>query len=191
MGVNDVKNITNNDDYSGLVQLLDSEERTAYFNQIVFEFERNILRGDYNFTSGYGYGFLGDAEYKLLIDDLDSNNEPQTQKYIDLISGKYYTDSSGKTVLFRGIKEMLKLMVYSEFLKRDSQSYDGAGLIQMKAENADVTDQKRMRREAHIRWNNGVDLYNGEAYQYMVFYQSDFPNWQYTPQSKFIMNAII
>ncbi len=185
-----IANITKNSDYAGLVQIKDSAEQSTYFDTIVFEIERDILRGDSNFVDGYGYGFLGDAVYIALIADLDSSNEPQTSPYINLINGVNYTNNAGVLTMFRGLKELLKLFVYSEFLKRDSQSSDGAGLITLKAENADVVEQRRMRHEAHIRWNKGVDFYNNEAYQYMINYQSSFPGWLFTEQSKFITNGI-
>ena len=180
------KNITDIDDYKGYVQIVDDTEQETYFNQIVFEIEREILRGN----GINDYGFLGDAEYINLIADLDSNNEPQTQKFIDLVDGKNYTNSSGRTVIFLGIKEMLKLMVYSVFLERDSQNSDGSGIIELKVENAEKVEQKRMRREAHIRWNRGVEMFNGEAYQYMIDNQADFSDWLHTKQSKYL-NGII
>ena len=182
-------NIVKAADFKGIVQLKDATEQSNYFDQIVFEIERDILRGTGNFTDGFGYGFLGDAEYILLADDM-TNGVPQSAPWVKLVAGVNYVDASGRTVMFRGLKEMLKLMVYSEFLKRDSQSSDGSGIIVLKAENAEVVEQKRMRHEAHIRWNIGVDMFNGEAYDYMIFNKASFSNWLYTRQSKFIMNGI-
>ena len=171
-------------DFKGLVHLKDSTEQETYFDQIVFEIERDILRGN----GRYEYGFLGDAEYILLAADM-TNGVPQTAPWVELVAGANYSNGS-RTVMFRGLKEMLKLMVYSEFLERDSQSSDGAGIIQLKAENAEVVEQKRMRREAHMRWNKGVEMFNGEAYDYMIYYKSSFPNWLYTKQSKYLTNGI-
>ena len=49
---------------------------------------------------------LNDALYTALIADLDASGVPQTQKYIDLVSGKTYT-YSGETVTYYGLKPFL------------------------------------------------------------------------------------
>lgn len=182
-------NIVKNSDLKGFVTVRETKEDNNYFDQIVFEIERDILRGTGNFRDGFGYGFLGDAVYIALAADM-TNGVPNNAPYIELVAGANYTNSGSRTVMFRGLKEMLKLMVYSEFVERDAQANDGAGMIQLKAENADVVEGKIMRREAHIRWNKGVDMFNGEAYDYMIFNKASFSGWLFTRQSKFIINGI-
>lgn len=177
-------NITNINDYVGYTLLVD---KTDYFNEFAFQVEKNILRGD----GRLNYGLLGDEIYLDLISDLDSDNKPQTQKYIDLINGKTYVQTDGRNTVFCGIKTMLTYFVYSEYIKNNISVQSGVGSVNLKPINSDRTLRKNVNYNAHLRWNKGVDLYNIEVYDYLLFYNSDFGNWEFTKQSKYLLNGII
>jgi hypothetical protein len=181
------QNITKIEDYKGFTQLPISDIET-YFDQFAFDIEKNILRGDGGIEN---FGLLGDEVYVNMLADLDSNNEPQTQPYIDLIDGVgYYIATNGEKTLFGGIRLMLTFFVYSEYLKSQRINRFQSNATHMTYENAEVAAIKDVNYEAHKRWNKGVEMYNGEVYDYLVYSQSSFTNWNFTRQSRYIIHGI-
>lgn len=180
------KNITKIDDYKGFTSLPIGDVET-FFNQFSFDVEENILRGD----GGHDFGLLGDQVYVAMIADLDGNNNPQNAPYINLINGVNYTANNGRTVIFIGIKKMLTYFVYSEYVKRNKVTLFQSNAVKMKYENADQASNKEINYEAHRRWNKGVSLYNHEVYDYLLFNQSSFTNWEFTRSGKFLTKGII
>lgn len=174
------KNITTKDNYIGFTNLVISDVIESGFNEFAFEVEKDILRG-----------LLGDETYNELISDLDANNLPQTQKFIDLVNGKTYTDNNGDVTLFLGVRKMLTYFVYCVWKKEDMYSDSDLGTIQTRSSNSIKTSEKIVNRIANARWNIGVDFFNNEVYDYLLFYQSDFPKWDFISQSKFLTQGII
>jgi len=181
------QNITKVSDYTGMLHLVIDENTTDFFNEFAFEIEKKILRGD----GRMDYGLLGDVEYIALLADLDSGNVPQTQKYTDLVDGINYIGSDGKTTIFGGIKKMLQYFIYCEFTKDNMYQESELGTLQTTAEHSIKTTRKGINKRANQRWNTGVDLYNGETYDYLLFYQSNYANWDFTRQTKYLTNGII
>jgi len=179
------KNIVKIEDCKGLTLLpLDNVE--LYFNDFAFDVEKEILRG----VDSTDFGLLGDEEYINLQTDLNANGVPQTSKYTNLVNGVNYVSSNGKNTIFCGIKVMLSYFVYSEYVKRNRLANVQSGTVKMAYENSELAEIKNVRYEAHLRWNKGVDLFNGEVYDYILFNQSSFLNWDFTKQSKFIIHGI-
>ena len=180
------KNITKIADYTGIVSLaLENDE--GFFAEYAFEAEKEILRGD----GVRDYGLLGDQVYIALIADLDSNNEPQTAPYINLVDGVNYVANNGENTMFLGLRKLLTYFVYCKYLKDDVLTNFQGGTVNMANENAVVGDIKQVNWKAHLQWNRGVDLYNGETYDYLLFYQSSFTNWNFTRQGKYLTKGII
>lgn len=180
-------NITKISDYKGLNLLIDEPSGSDYFKQFCEDIESEILKGsDY-----YNHGLLGTEVYNDLIADLDENNEPQNAPYIDLVDGVTWTDDGGTERNFIGLRKMLVYFVYAEYLKRNHVFQSGIGTVILSPKNSTKADKSRLNREANLRWNKGVDLYNSNAFDYLLQYQSDFNNWEFTEQSKFITHGII
>lgn len=180
-------NITKAADYIGLVHLVIDENTDDMFNEFAFEVEKQVLRGD-NQTN---FGLLGDDVYIALIADLDANNLPQTTKYINLINGKTYTDNSGEETTFLGLRKMLTYFVYSAWIKDNMFQESELGTIQTMGENSIKVLQKQVNRRGNKRWNKGADYYDREVYDYLLFNQSDFPNWNFTKSIRYITTGII
>lgn len=180
-------NITKIPDYKGYTMITElTNENDSFFEEFAEQIERNILTG----IDSNDYGLLGDQVYLALIADLD-NNEPQTAPYINLINGTTYTQTDGQTVNFIGIKEMLTYFVYSEYIKNNKISqYANIG-INPASRNQQEQDIKYINYNAHLRWNKGVDYFNGQVYDYLLFYQSSFTNWEFTKQSKYLTRGLI
>ena len=179
------QNITKIADYDGWFDApLGNVE--DYFNEVAFKIEKDILRG----KDSSDFGLLGDQVYIALMADLDINNEPQTAPYINLIDGVNYTANNGEATMFCGLREMLKYFVYAEYIKDNRLTNFQSGTVNIDQENAVNAERKEVHRKAHKRWNNGVDLFNGEVYDYILFYQSSFTNWNFTQQSKYLTLGI-
>ena len=180
------QNITDINDYIGYTKLASSPlPDDTTFADTIFDIEREILRG----KECGDYGLLGDQVYLDLLADLDSNNNPQSQKYIDLVNGKNYI-RSGQTFIFSGIKKMLTLFCYSEFIKDKAYQETNAGTVQAEIQNSIIAERKELDHRAHQRWNRGVSMYNGEVYDYILNYQSNFTNWSFTQQYKYLTKGI-
>lgn len=180
------KNITKASDYKGMVHLVIDKLSEDMFNEFAFEIEKEVLRGD-----GYcNSGLIGDQEYIKLIADLDTNNLPTSQKYIDLINGKNYTNSGDNTG-FIGLRKMLTYFVYSAWIKDNMFQESDLGTIQTKGENSIKIMQKQVRARANKRYNTGSDYYNKEVYDYISYNQNDFPDWQFTKADKFITIGLV
>lgn len=182
-----MKNIVKNDDLVGelYIDITESEEQ---YNSFAYDIERKILRGDGRYCE---YGLLGDAEYIDLLADLDSNGIPQTQKYIDLISGVNYTSNSGNNTLFQGIKKMLAYIVFYEysvfnFYKRNSVATSTAN-----QQNSNALTLEQVQISAADKFNEGIKLYNNECYDYINYYSSNYPNWDFSKKGKILTKGII
>lgn len=179
------KVITNLSDYIGILNI-DLVNETAY-KQFAFQIERKILSG----TKYNDYGFLGAAEYNKLYADLNSNGEPQTSPYINLVNGATYTKSSGETVNFYGIKYMLNYFIYAIYTFSLIGVPTEVGLFKFNMDNREEQERKDLQYIAKLKYNDAVEYYNGDAYDYVNFYNSLFPEWDHTKKTKYLMNGIV
>ena len=132
-----------------------------------------------------------EARFLQLIADLDENNLPQKQKYIDLINGKNYTDSNGEETTFLGLRKMLTYFVYGAWIKENMFQESDLGTIQTLSENSVKVARKEVNRRAHLKWNKGADFYDGEVYDYLLFNQSSFSNWHFSKSIRYLTKGII
>ncbi len=103
---------------------------------------------------------LDDKLYNLLIADLDSNGEPQTQKYIDLVDGKTYNRPSGKEKIYEGLTRMLNYFVYEMYLNNTWSNNVSTGQITNVNENSIKVNRADLRKVRADIQNKGVKLYN-------------------------------
>lgn len=179
-------NITKISDYTGFNLLKDNSSDKDSFSDFAFDIEKEILTG----KDDDDYGLLGDEVYIALIADLDINNDPQTAPYINLINGVNYTQSDGLNTQFCGLKKMLINFVYAKYLINNIVTQSSIGTFKLLTSNAENTIRKNVNRNAFKRWNKGVEQFNGQVYDYILFYQSSFTNWEFTRQSKYLTLGI-
>lgn len=111
---------------------------------------------------------LGKALYKDLID-----NQTET-KYSDLLNGAEYTDSSGNSVDFYGLKPVIILYSYGLFIKSDDVRVTRAGIKKkVKAESENVSEEK-IESERQRAFNEATK-YMREVLDYINTNKSDFP----------------
>lgn len=157
---------------------------------------------------------LGYTLWKALDDDLDSNGDPQTQIYIDLVKGAEFTFTyDGYTIntKWEGLvntakKSLLAYYVYYQYRRNFVGNSSGIAEVVNKPENATVVSPLHKITRA---WNRMVDLY-GEtpnilfkypdyfltdsnyehfntqpsAYNFLLANSTDYPDWVFTPIRK-------
>lgn len=104
---------------------------------------------------------LGMDLYRALIDDLDVNNDPQTDKYVKLVDGisAGYTDESGYKQQLEGIKSMLKYLFFAEYVEASIYTHTTTGVIQAQVSNATISEIGTAKQKVHAQ-NLGVDYFN-------------------------------
>ena len=180
-----MKNITDLDDYIYNLNIAKSGTDTEFFAGFCFQIEKEILSGK-NYIEP---GLLGKQLYNELISDLDASNEPQSQKFIDLINGVTYTQG-GNTYNWIGLKEMLKYFVYASYLKYRYSFETGIGSVKLSGVNSTLINRKDLYYKANTEFNKGVEYYNFDAYHYISNNQSSFTNWKFSEQSKFLTRGL-
>jgi hypothetical protein len=182
-----MKNIVKLSNMVGYYSLPSAYFEDSYFDHFAMFTEKRILRGD----GVKSYGLLGDEEYVNLLADLDSNGNPQTQKYIDLINGVNYVNNSSRNIVFSGIKEMLNMFVYTEYVRRNAYQQSRLNQIKPNSENAEKSTLQEIFRDTSERYNEAVRIYNYEAYNYILFKQADFPKWLFTKKYEELTKGLI
>ena len=109
---------------------------------------------------------LDDDLYAQLIADLDSDNNPKTTKFINLVNGEDYERPNGKTVNYDGLKKMLRYFVYAAWLEWTWSDNVGTGQFLNQNENSERVNRADLRKVWSKRYNEGVRLYN-EAFRYI------------------------
>lgn len=143
-------------DFKGKINLdLGDPNVQAQFDAFAVDEGEEILRD-----------LLDDDLYQQLIDDLDSDNNPQTQIFIDLVNGKDYERPSGKTVNYDGLKKMLRYFVYASWVEDNWSSNVSTGQVINVNENSEKVDRSELRKVWSKRYNEAVRLYN-EAFRYI------------------------
>ena len=180
-------NITDINDYYGLINLPKSGQPNDFFENFAFDIEKEVLRGN----GSNDYGLLGDDLYAKLIANLDATNEPTTEPYITLVNGGNYLGSDGKTIIFDGLKRMLTYFVYNSFVKENFDFATHFGTAKTQPENSERGTFRNVNYKANKRYNIGVESHNGQVYNYLQDNSVSFPTWVFTPKSKFLINGII
>lgn len=119
---------------------------------------------------------LGHKLYSDLIADLDSSEQPQTQKFIELVDGKTHILSSGETKIYEGLKRMLSYFVYSFYLEKNWSNNVSTGQTTNNNENSTPINRADLRKVRSTIHNPGVKLYNDAAKFIDDNYLDYFPN---------------
>jgi hypothetical protein len=115
---------------------------------------------------------MGASLYNALIADLTAG-QPQTTKYIELVNGKTYTDSAGKTINYEGIKRMLKYFVYETYLDLQYSNNTSLGQVSSLTENSKILDRGTLRKVRAKIQNKAVILYN-RVINFLDYYNSEY-----------------
>lgn len=128
---------------------------------------------------------LGWQLYYALISDLDVSNEPQTEKYIELVNGiaAGYEDGSGVYRELAGIKIMLPYFFYYDYIK-DVQSHNTEiGDYELQATNSTKSvfeRNDRMINAYEIGRNYYIQLIEFIEYKNSVEGSIYYENFEYT-----------
>ena len=116
---------------------------------------------------------LGDRLYNALIADLDVNNDPQSEKWIDFVNGVTYTpvDDLDLDVIYLGIIEMLKGFCYFDYSRDNQTRHTGIGVRKLRGENSEQPGQGQMPMVLISKYNRAIDLYHA-AQCFLFEYES-------------------
>ena len=157
---------TKQSDFIGDVEITQSADVTEKLNAIIDTVEKNVLRL-----------LLGDDLYILFKADLDAENEPQTDKYKNLLNGVTY-DYGEEKRMFDGLKPMLRYFIYSEYIKYNSMQATTGTVLPEKDNSTNLTnfDISELSNNAY---NKGINYYR-KAISYIAMNIEDYPTFDYT-----------
>ena len=121
------------------------------FNSFATQKESDILRD-----------LLSDVLYNELIADL-VGGVPQSAKFLQLANGTTYTTDYGQTVIYEGLKRMLKLLIWSEALDNGYSYNSSNGQMTSNNENSTLVSRSDLIKIRKPKHNMGVKLYNRAA----------------------------
>lgn len=123
-------NITEISDYYGEVQLQADRFTTANFNSIRDEYEATYIRK-----------LLGATLGNAFLDDLDASGVPTTARFTAIYDA-FQFDDSGFLVQSKGIKEMIKGIIWFYYTRNNTQDTTLGGNKTSKSQNSDYARSK-------------------------------------------------
>jgi hypothetical protein len=133
-----------------------------YNDNIVEKEEEKILRD-----------LLGNTLYDAFIADLDVDNDPQTQKWIDFKDGVDYTDSI--LIHYTGIIEMLVAFAFYALII-DNNNSNATGFTKNANQNSRVLNEYEKKSLAYDSYNRGVNFYV-QSERYLSSFPDDYEEW--------------
>lgn len=118
---------------------------------------------------------LGYLEYNKLLLDLNNNDDPQSQHWIDFVDGCTYTDGAGDIIIYGGILEPLKLYCYYMIMQYNTLQNTGAGVGFPQMENA---VRALPNYNGIAAYSELIEKIKGEynsVYNFLTFYADLFP----------------
>jgi len=156
------------------------------FNAI--DFANNIAF----FEPYYLEKLLGSWLYNQLVNDLDESGVPQTDKYIELVNGKTYVDCDGITQNYKGLKCLLKQLLFVELTIQNYYNSNVGNVKPMSENSVSLTNYENKKILIPIS-RDGVECYrktikflNDDANTDTYFTDTEYCNWypeQITPLS--------
>lgn len=124
----------------------------------------------------YLTNLLGCELYDLFIADLDAQDLPQSQRFIDIFDPFCKDDSCG-IVRSEGIKEMLLCFIYFEYAKDNNFQQSTNGTVSSQMEVSKVIPLSHTN--GYDMFNNGIDTYC--SIQWLMLKSTEYPefNGQY------------
>ena len=122
---------------------------------------------------------LGDKLYTALLADLTAG-VPQTQKYVDLVDGKIYTD--GYDVIFRGIKVYCCYLWLYMYMSQSDINHTPIGTMLFKDEYADRDERNGSFKNAISHYIAAADGMEEGILSFLQKYASAYPEFSESPQ---------
>lgn len=114
---------------------------------------------------------------QYLYDDFIKNI--LTTKYQELLNGKEYTDTSGYTVNYKGIKPVLVYYAYSRFLANDNIKSTASGfVIKRQDEYSEPISEKTMARLIQQAESSALSYFEGVR-KFLNDNYTTYTLWQY------------
>lgn len=120
----------------------------ANFEAIGNQIETDILRD-----------LLNDKLYNNFIGNTTSG-EPVDQIYIDLLYGVTYENPSGETIIYEGLKRMLRYFIYEQYLEYQHSQNGSTGQQFSNQENSTILTTSQLIKVRKKIQNKAVRLYN-------------------------------
>lgn len=184
--------------FTGEIAIPGASSESA-LTQAITQYEKEIL-----------IKLLGYKLYSLLIADL-VDDEPQTQIYIDLVSGKEFTlsyNGTDYTVKWEGLantakQSLIAYYTFYEYVQRNITSFYGTGVSQANVQEG----WQRVNPSSKLinAWERMREIYgkfppeykvcrpipaselsevfelSGSAYNFLLTNKADYPDWVFTP----------
>ena len=156
-------------DFVGEVQISKNKFTAADLQSYIDRVEEDVLKQ-----------LLGDTLYLAFKADSFGNDAGSRDRYKELLNGLEYTNpnDSSLTVAYMGLKRMLRLFIYAEYLPNQLYNNTIIGEVEGSSRNAFNTAVTKVNDTAEDRQRMGVDLY--DAAQRFI---SDNNDKEYTPSS--------
>lgn len=128
---------------------------------------------------------LEDALYKALINDLDANGDPQTQKYIDLVNGVEY-EYNEDTIDYFGLKPFMSYHWLALNLREGDYfavDYGNVAFQDNEQDNMTKLEQKKIDRINSSYYKN-ITSYRNNIVQFLNEKDDVYPEWNSKKENK-------
>ena len=161
--------ITLTSDFTGEVNISKNKFTVADLQAYIDRVEEDVLKK-----------MLGDTLYLTFKADSFGNDAGSRDRFKELLNGLEYTDPSDSayTIDYVGLKRMLRLFVYAEYLPEQAYQNTIIGEVEGSSRNAFNTSITKVNETAEDRQRLAVDLY--DAAQRFI---SDYNDKEYIPSS--------
>jgi hypothetical protein len=161
--------ITLTSDFTGEVNISKNKFTVADLQAYIDRVEEDVLKK-----------MLGDTLYLTFKADSFGNDAGSRDRFKELLNGLEYTNPSDSayTIDYVGLKRMLRLFVYAEYLPEQVYQNTIIGEVEGSSRNAFNTSITKVNETAEDRQRLAVDLY--DAAQRFI---SDYNDKEYIPSS--------
>jgi hypothetical protein len=161
--------ITLTSDFTGEVNISKNKFTVADLQAYIDRVEEDVLKK-----------MLGDTLYLTFKADSFGNDAGSRDRFKELLNGLEYTDPSDSTytIDYVGLKRMLRLFVYAEYLPEQVYQNTIIGEVEGSSRNAFNTSITKVNETAEDRQRIAVDLY--DAAQRFI---CDYNDKEYIPSS--------
>jgi len=144
--------ILENDDFIGEVKLNVSDTYgNATLSEAINITEKDVLVNLFQYTD----------LYTNFIADLTATTPqiPQTAKYTELLNGTTYEDDCERTIVYDGLKRMLKLFTFDKYLEDNPTYNTNTGQVESTHENGKQISTSKLIAVRTNRVNEAIALY--------------------------------
>ena len=123
---------------------------------------------------------LGDALYYELVNNYnpDDSGGPD-DKYLKLVDGEQYQDSQDQTIIFSGLRMVIKYYAYARLISGQQINVTSHSVTRKLSDYSEPVDGKTIAMEVSSA-RNGAASYWDEAKKYLNAKAADFPLWKCT-----------